>query len=86
MKQPRLPLDRAALNRKEEALLVLFRELSAHQQDELLNEMTAMQEANRIARSQLKRGKLDAVSNEEVREKFKDVPPPVASNGRPKPL
>lgn len=66
--------DRVALNRQEETLLLLFRELSKHQRNELIGELMAMQEANRDIRPMLKRGKLDAVSNESVRAALGDSP------------
>lgn len=67
--------EKAPLSPKEEMLLVLFRDLTRHQQREVITELQAMHEANQMARSEMKHSKLDAVSNEEVRARFKDVPP-----------
>jgi hypothetical protein len=66
----------AAQNAKEEMILLLFRDLSAHQQREALTEMRALYDANHVTRQQLGGKALRAVSNEAVRAAFKDTPDP----------
>lgn len=57
-------------------LLLLFRELSGHQQREQIIKMQALFEANRIIKMQLNGRELNATSNEAVRAAFRDVPSP----------
>lgn len=64
-------------------LLLLFRDLTRHQRRECVVELQALIEANRVARGQMKKGKLEATSNERVRAVFKDVPPPHKRAKRP---
>ena len=61
---------------REEIMLLLFRELSAHQQREQITYLRALFDANRISLSHLMGGLLKTVSNEDVRAAFKDVPAP----------
>lgn len=76
-KAPRAQNERAAVNAREEILLLLFRDLSRHQQREMIIDLQAMFEANKIAKAELQGKPLRAVSNEEVRAAFKDAPPVV---------
>lgn len=65
-------------------MLEVFKQLTPHQQREAVLEMLALAEANRVSRKLLKGRQLRAISNEEVRAAFKDVPPVVSPPAKKK--
>lgn len=67
--------DATAQTAREEMALILMRELSMHQQREVIQKIRALVDANRVIRTQLK-SPLSATSNETVRAAFKDIPVP----------
>lgn len=71
--------DITAMNGREEMILFLFRDLSAHQQRELISEMRALCDANRITRDKMHVRQFHPTSNEAVKAAFKDVPPPATA-------
>lgn len=71
--------DTVPQNAKEEMLLLLFREMSAHQQREFIIELQAMSEANRYSTTKLKGKPLRTASNEAVKAAYKTIPPPAAA-------
>lgn len=85
-KQPPPDFDARAVTPREELVLHMFRQLSAYQQREWLDELTALIEANAISTKKLLRGKnLRPTSNETVRAAYKDVPPHIVKrNGKKK--
>lgn len=71
--------SKPALTAREEMMLELFAVLTPHQQREAVLEMLALGEANRVSRKLMQGRQLRAISNEEVRAAFSDVPPLVRS-------
>lgn len=84
--KPRLELDALGLKAKEEIVLIHFRDLYTHQQQEFIQEVRAMADANRYTRKLMGETPLkEVVSNEAVRAAFGDIPAPTKRSRKKRP-
>ena len=83
-KPKRRPAAAPHLTAREEMILLIVKELTLQQQRELVMELRALLDANRVARHQMNGKQFRTASNEIVRAAFHEVPTP-AKESKKKP-